>query len=276
MGYIVIRLVRAPHDPSIPQIRWDPEKKEIDSSLLHDIDAVVHLSGENIGDGRWTEDKKARIFESRVISTSFLSQTIANLSSRPRVLVCASATGYYGNRGEQILDESARIGSGFLPDLVREWEASTWPASNSGVRVVNTRFGVVLGADGGMLKRLLPLFKTGLGGKLGSGHQYMSWIALDDVLAAIIRAINTDSLSGPVNFTSPNPVTNAEFTKTLADLVDRNEFFAAPSWALRLVFGEMADETLLSSTRAVPKKLLDSGYRFKYEKISDALRSMLV
>ncbi len=274
-GHLAVRLVRSIRSDTQLAVRWDPFVGRINASALNDLDAVVHLAGENISSDKWTEDKKDRILESRLQGTKLLAFTLSSLPKPPRVFLCASAVGFYGNSGDRILDEDSPPGSGFLADVARHWEAACEPARKKGIRVVNARLGTVLDPSGGILKKVLPFFRTGLGGKLGSGRQHMSWIALDDVVAAIHHVIKTDSVAGPVNFVAPNPVTNIEFTRTLADVLDRNVFLPAPAFALRLAFGEMADALLLSSTRAVPKKLIESGYSFKYEKLEDALRGMV-
>ena len=274
-GHTIIRLVRSLGDETLAAIRWDPEKNEIEESKLASIDIVVHLAGENPGTGRWNDAKKDLIYSSRVLGTSFLSKVIELMPDPPKVFVSASATGFYGNRGDEILTEKSSRSSGFLAEMVHEWETSTWPASHKGVRVVLARIGVVMDPAGGMLGKVLPMFRTGLGSRLGPGTQWLSWIAMEDTVGAIVHSINTESLSGPVNVVAPNPVTNLEFTKTLADIVDRNPFFPIPDWALQFALGDMADEMLLASQRVVPKKLLESGYRFKFEKLKDALREII-
>jgi len=273
-GHHPIRLVRSPSRPTEGAVIWDPLAERIDSYGLSDIEAVVHLAGESIAEGKWTDERKDAIHESRVAGTKFLAQAVARLRNPPRVFVSASAVGFYGDRGDEILDESSSRGTGFLSDLCWQWEAACDAATRKGIRVVNTRFGLVLG-DGGLLRRLLPIFRLGFGGKLGSGRQYMSWIALADVVGGIEHAIVTDSLVGPVNFVSPDPVTNAEFTRALAAAVNRNAYYTVPAFALRLAYGQMADEMLLASARAVPKKLEESGYKFKHERLEDALAAAI-
>jgi uncharacterized protein (TIGR01777 family) len=246
----------------------------IDASALEGVDAVVHLAGENIAQ-RWTSSQKAKIRDSRIKGTQLLCETLARLSSPPKVLVSASAIGYYGDRGEQILTEDSPLGRGFLAEVCRGWEAATEPARQRGLRVVPLRFGVVLSPAGGALAKMLPPFRLGLGGMVGSGRQYMSWIALDDVVGAIQHAIVTDTLQGPTNAVAPQAVTNQEFTKTLGKALGRPTVFPLPAFAARLMFGEMADELLLASTRVQPAKLLGSGYRFRYPELEDALRHVL-
>ncbi|MFQ5915907.1 MAG: TIGR01777 family oxidoreductase, partial [Nitrospinota bacterium] len=239
------------------------------------MDAAVHLSGENIGEGRWTAAKKAAIRDSRVKSTRLLAETLARLEQPPRVFVCASAVGYYGDRGEEVLREESPLGSGFLPDLSLEWESAAEPAVQKGIRVVHLRNGIVLSPKGGALAKMLPPFKLGLGGKLGSGRQYVSWISLDDMVGVIRHALERESLSGPVNAVAPNPVTNAEFTQTLGRVLSRPTVFQVPAFTLRLAFGEMADAALLASARVEPARLLASGYSFRHPELEGALRHIL-
>lgn len=253
---------------------WDPGKGEIDASKLEGFDAVVHLSGENVA-GRWTDEKKAQIEESRVKSTRLLSNTLSKLKKKPAVLVCASAIGFYGDRGDEILTEDSRAGKGFLADVSKKWEAATGAARKAGIRVVNLRLGVVLSPRGGALEKMLLPFRVGLGARVGSGHQWMSWVSIHDVIGAIYHAINDESIEGPVNAVSPKAVTNLEFTTTLGNVLNRPTFFAIPSLLLRALFGEMADETLLSSTRAMPSKLLSTGYEFQFADLEASLRNLL-
>lgn len=267
----VVRLVRHEPSPGAAEVRWDPAAGTVDAERIEGFDAVVHLAGENIGSGRWTAAKKARIRNSRVDGTRFLAQTLAGLARPPRVLVSASAVGFYGNRGDEELDESSGPGEGFLAKVCHDWEAAASPASEAGIRVVLARFGVVLAREGGALARLLPLFRFGLGGRLGSGRQFMSWIALDDAARAIEFVLENDSLRGPINITSPQPVTNREFTKTLASVIRRPTLLPAPAILLRAALGEMADEMLLSSARVFPRRLLDSGYRFSKGELKGAV-----
>ncbi|MGB7293867.1 MAG: TIGR01777 family oxidoreductase [Thermodesulfobacteriota bacterium] len=253
---------------------WNSEKREIDTSKLQGFDAVVHLSGENVA-GRWTDEKKAKIEDSRVKSTRLLSNTLSKLKKKPAVLVCASAIGFYGDRDDEILTEDSQAGKGFLADVSKKWEAATAVASKAGIRVVNLRLGVVLSPRGGALEKMLLPFRVGLGGKVGSGRQWMSWVSIHDVIGATYHAINNDSLEGPVNAVSPKPVTNLEFTNVLGNVLKRPTFFTVPSLLLRALFGEMADETLLSSTRVMPSKLLSSGYEFQFTDLEASLRNLL-
>jgi uncharacterized protein len=273
-GHGVTRLVRAQPKPGEKAARWDPLAGTIDTSAFEGVDAVVHLAGENIAE-RWTPAKKTAIRDSRVKGTQILCRALAGSASPPRVLVSASATGYYADRGEEILTEASPPGRGFLAEVCRAWEAATEPAQQRGIRVVPLRFGVVLSPAGGALAKLLPPFRLGLGGVLGSGRQYMSWIALDDVVGVIQQAIVSDALRGPTNAVAPRAVTNEEFTKILGRTLGRPTVLPLPAFAARLMFGEMADELLLASTRAEPAKLLASGYQFRYPELEHALRHLL-
>jgi uncharacterized protein (TIGR01777 family) len=242
--------------------------------VLQGVDAVVHLAGESIAQ-RWTPESKARILQSRTSGTRLLSESFARLTPPPRVFICASAIGYYGNRGDEVLTEQSPPGSGFLAEVCREWEAACEPAVRGGIRVVNLRTGMVLSAAGGVLPRMLFPFRVGLGGKIGSGRQYMSWIALDDLVGVIIHALTCDRLAGPVNAVAPNPVTNLEFTRTSGRVLRRPTFLAVPAWAARLAFGEMADALLLASARVTPARLAASGFVFRYAELESALRHVL-
>lgn len=267
----VVRLVRRDPLSAAKEIRWDPAAGRIEPKQLEGFDAVVHLAGENIGAGRWTAAKKARIRSSRVEGTSLLAKTLAGLNQPPKVLVSASAVGYYGDRGEEKLDEGSGPGTGFLAEVCGAWEEAAMTAAEAGIRVVLARFGVVLSPEGGALARLLPLFRFGLGGRLGSGRQYMSWIALEDAVAAIAFVMENDSLRGSVNVSSPQPVTNREFTQTLGRVLRRPTLLHAPSIALRAVLGEMADEMLLASVRVYPRRLLEAGFSFSKPDLEAAL-----
>ncbi len=271
----VIRAVRRPIGPQPNELSWNPDFNQIESAKLEGVDAVVHLAGENISEHRWTDAFKRRIRESRLRGTRLISETIAKLASKPRTFVCASAIGYYGNRGDETLTESAAPGDDFLAEVCREWEAACQPARDAGIRVVNLRIGVVLSAEGGALKKMLTPFKLGLGGKIGSGRQWMSWIAPDDLSSILQFALANESLSSPANAVTPNPVTNVEFTKTLGRILGRPTVFPMPAFAAKLAFGEMADALLLSSTRVVPQTLTQAGYQFKYAELEPALRHLL-
>ena len=241
---------------------------------LGGAEAVIHLAGEPIAQ-RWTPKTVAAIRESRVAGTQHLCEALASLSTPPKVLMAASAIGYYGNRGDEILEEYSSQGFGFLAGLCREWEAAAEPVRRRGIRIVHLRFGIVLSPSGGALKMMLPPFRLGLGGRLGSGDQYMSWIALDDIVGAVTHVLHTDTLQGPVNAVSPNPVRNQEFTKTLGRVLSRPTIFPVPAAILRLGFGRLADEMLLASARVRPLRLVKSGYIFRYPELETTLRHQL-
>ena len=273
-GVDVVRLVRRDPLPGQSEIRWDPEAGEVSEEGLAGVKAVVHLAGENIGARRWSSAQKARIRDSRVKGTKTISSAVARLDPKPDVLVCASALGYYGDRGDDVLTEDAAAGSDYLAQVGVEWEEASRSASDAGVRVVNLRFGLVIGRDAPLLTRQLPTFRLGLGGRLGSGRQFFSWISLDDAVRVISYAIDTPTLAGPINVCSPNPVTNAEFTKTFARALSRPALFVVPRFAMKAAFGEMAD-TMFSSVRMSPARLVDSGFQFKHPDLEGALRHAL-
>ncbi|MEM1178126.1 MAG: TIGR01777 family oxidoreductase [Acidobacteriota bacterium] len=252
-------------------IFWDPRGGTLDAASMEGLDAVVHLAGENVF-GRWTDAKKERIDQSRVLGTRLISQTLAGLERPPRVLVSASAIGYYGDRGDAIMDESGTLGEGFLAEVCGRWEAETAAARDAGVRVVNLRIGIVLAKGGGALKQMLPPFKMGVGGRLGDGQQWFSWIHIDDVVRSILFALDRDDLEGPVNCVAPAPVRNQELTRVLGRVVRRPTLFPVPKFALGVVFGEMAEETLLASTRVAPAALEGAGFRFEHPDLEAALR----
>lgn len=268
----VIRLVRR-LPQSKNEIQWDP-MREILPQLVSGFDVVIHLSGESVA-GRWTEAKKSRIRESRVVSTDHLARALAQAEKKPGVFVCASAIGYYGNRGDEILAEDSPAGSGFLAEVSRQWESATVPAADAGIRTVNLRTGVVLSRDGGALKQMLLPFRLGLGGRVGNGRQWWSWIHIDDFVAAVRYIVDNLSQNGPVNMTAPNPVTSAEFTKALAKTLKRPAVLPLPAFAARLALGEFAEEGLLASARVEPKKLFESGFRFRYSDLAPALSELL-
>jgi uncharacterized protein (TIGR01777 family) len=274
-GHTVTRLVRSQLQHGNDEIRWDPIAGNIDTAGVEGVDAVVHLAGENIAAGRWTAATKARIEESRVRGTRLLCEALAHLRQPPKVLVCASAIGYYGDRGAATVDEDSTGGTGFLADVCRAWEAATAPASDAGIRVVHLRCGVVLTAAGGALAKLLRPFQFGVGGRLGNGRQYMSWIGIDDVLGVVLHSIRTGALRGAVNAVAPQPVTNLEFTKALGRVLSRPTLFPVPAAAARLAFGEMADEMLLASTRVVPARLQATQYAFRHPDLDGVLRHTL-
>jgi uncharacterized protein len=274
-GHQVVRLVRQKTAPGEEVVVWDPDAGKLEPSSLEKADAVVHLAGENISSGRWTESQKRRIRESRVRGTRLIAESIARASLAPRVLVSASAMGFYGSRGDEILTEESPGGSGFLADVCKEWEAATEPARQKGVRVVNLRTGMVLSRHGGALTAMLHAFKSGAGGKVGDGQQFVSWIAIDDLIGAVTFCIVTDALSGPVNAVSPNPVRNIEFAETLGRVLGRPTFISLPAPFLRLLLGEMADALLLASQRVLPARLLKSGFAFQFPVLQTALRHLL-
>ncbi len=256
-------------------VRWDPAARSLQGGDLEGFDAVVHLAGESIAEGRWTDAKMRRIRDSRVEGTRFLCEKLASLARKPKVLVCASAIGFYGDRSDEALDERDAPGPGFLAGVCKEWEDACEPARAAGIRVVNLRIGVVLSKDGGALAKMLVPFQLGLAGKIGNGRQWMSWIELEDVVSAIHHALVTDSLEGPVNAVSSRPVTNTEYTKTLGRVLSRPTIFPLPAPAARLAFGKMADELLLASTRVEPKALLATGFEFRHADLEGALRAAL-
>lgn len=270
-GFRVRRLVRTERQRGADDVFWDPARGRVDLAALEGADAVVHLAGEPIGQ-RWTGAVRRRIRESRIAGTRLIAASLASLSRPPRVLVSGSAEGIYGNRGDEILDEGSPIGSDFLAQLAADWEAEADRAAAAGVRVVKIRTGLVLSPRGGALARLLLPFRLGLGGRLGSGRQWVSWIALADTVRAIRHLIDTHAFVGPANVSAPNPVTNAELASTLARVLRRPAIFPVPATALRLAFGEMADATLLASQRMRPRRLLESGFQFRYPTLEAALR----
>jgi uncharacterized protein (TIGR01777 family) len=272
-GHRVVRLVRRGADASRGDVTWDPSKGVLDPAALDGVQAVVNLAGEPVAE-RWTADRKRRIKSSRVEGTTLIAKTLAGLARPPRVLVNASAIGIYGDRGDEVLDESAKPGTGFLADVAQAWEASAAPAVERGIRTVLARFGIVLGAAGGALEKMLPPFKLGAGGRLGSGKQWMSWVTLDDVVAAIDYAITSDRVSGPVNVVAPNPVTNADFTHELGHALHRPAVATVPAFALRFAYGEMGEAVLLASQRVMPAALQRAGFLFKHTILGDALKQI--
>ncbi|MFJ9668312.1 TIGR01777 family oxidoreductase [Streptomyces sp. NPDC101219] len=274
-GHRVVRLVRGtPRGPD--EVRWDPEGGSVDAAGLAGCDAVVNLAGAGVGDRRWTPAYKERIRSSRVNGTAALAAALASPADgeRPRVFVNGSAIGYYGETGDREIDESAPAGEGFLPSVCREWEGAAAPAEEAGVRTVFTRTGLVVSRDGGAWGRLFPLFRAGLGGRLGDGRQYWSFVALHDVVAALRHLLETDGLSGPFNVTAPHPATNAEITRVMARVLRRPAVFAVPAPVLRTVLGEMSGD-VLGSARVLPKRLLESGFRFAFPDVEGAVRAAL-
>ena len=260
---------------SYPWIVWDPMSQTIDVSKLHKLDAVIHLAGHPIFPGFWTKARQKAIAQSRIEVTNWLARLVADLKPPPSVFITASATGYYGYRGADFVDEDSAPGTGFLPQVCCAWEEAAHPAANAGVRTVNLRFGIVLSPLGGFLANVLPIAKLGLAGPLGSGHQFISWITLDDAIEAIYHAMLTPSLHGPVNVVAPTATTQSDLFKTLAHILSRPYGLPAPAFALRLAFGKMADEVMLVSTRVVPRKLQDTGFMFQFSEIESALRHVL-
>jgi uncharacterized protein len=271
-GCAVSRLVRGAAT-SADQIVWNPALP-LSADSVSGFDAVIHLAGESIV-GRWTEAKKRRILDSRSQGTGHLSEAVAKAGRSPQVFISASAVGYYGNRGDEILREDSPSGEGFAAAICRQWEAATQTSTAAGIRTVQMRLGVVMSANGGALQKMLLPFRLGLGGCLGNGRQWWSWVSVDDVVGAIHHVLNNDSLEGPVNTVAPVPVTNAEFTRTLAGVLKRPAFVPMPAFAVRLVFGEMGDELFLASERVEPAKLSASGYRFKHPELRAALEQIL-
>jgi uncharacterized protein len=274
-GHRVVRLVRDSRDVGDGAVFWNPAAGEIDADALAGVDAVVHLAGTPIASERWTDERKRSIMQSRVKGTELIARTLAGLPNGPKVLVSSSAVGYYGNRGAEALDERASSGEGFLAEVCRAWEAAARPAERAGVRVVLLRGGVVLSPAGGAIGEMLLPFKMGVGGRLGSGKQYMSWIDLDDHVALIHHALYSDSLSGPVNATAPHPVTNATFTAALGRALGRPTVIPVPALAIKAAFGQLGTEALLWGQRVVPRKAVESGFRFFYEGVEESLRFQL-
>lgn len=275
-GHAVVRLVRRSSPAPEDKVVWSPETGRIESGSLDGLDAVIHLAGEGIASGRWTSERKKRIRDSRVVGTRHLAEALAKLPSPPRVLVSSSAIGYYGDRGDVLLDESQPPGADFLAEVCQAWEAAAQPAALAGIRVAQLRTGLVLDGKGGALARIKIPFLLGVGGRLGDGRQYMSWISLDDVVGAFLHILKTPSLSGPVNGVAPSPVTNAEFTASLGRSLHRPTIFPLPKFAGRLLMGEMAEALLFSSQRVTPQRLLASGYRFRHPDLDSALRAAFV
>lgn len=256
-------------------IFWNPDEKIIHSKSLEGFDAFIHLAGENIASQRWTKKQKIKIKESRIKGTKLLVETILKLKSPPNVFLCASATGYYGNRDEEVLNENSKSGNGFLANVCREWEETCIPLKKTGIRVINLRFGIILSASNGALANMLLPFKLGFGGVIGNGKQYMPWITIHDAVAAIHHLSTMNNLQGPVNIVSPNAVTNYEFTKALGKVLSRPTFIPFPASLIKLILGKMADELLLSSTRVLPEKLLTNGFKFSNPELEESLRIVI-
>lgn len=273
-GHDVRRLVRRRAQAN-DEIEWAPETGRLDARALEGVDAIVNLSGENVGAGRWTATRRERILRSRLDATRTLVDAVSRMRRKVEVLVNASAIGVYGDRGDEVLGEEQPPGPGFLADVCRAWEEEARVAERQNVRVVVTRFGVVLTPAGGALAKMLPIFRAGVGGRLGNGCQWMSWIGIDDLVEIVARAITDARWSGVYNLIAPQPLTNAEFTRTLARVLRRPALLPAPAWAVRAALGQMADEALLSSARAMPKRVEEAGYAFRHSELEPALRHVL-
>jgi uncharacterized protein (TIGR01777 family) len=274
-GNSVAHFVRTGNNAAPGDVRWNPSTASVDVPSIEGCDAIVHLSGASISDGRWTSKRKTILRSSRVDSTRILVDSLAHLKKPPHVFVCASAIGYYGNRGDEVLTESSGHGNDFLALLCRAWEGEAMRAGAGGIRTVITRFGVILSAHGGALPHMMAPFKFGIGGRLGSGKQWMSWIALEDVVGILRAAITDAQWNGPMNVVSPEPVRNSEFTRVLASVLHRPAIFPAPALALRLAIGEMADGLLLTSQRVLPEKLTQNGYKFRFNNLEPALHAIV-
>lgn len=270
----LLRLIRPMQVARSDEVFWEPARQYINQGKLENVDAVIHLAGENIF-GRWNDKKKQAIYDSRIIGTEFLCNKLATLDPKPGVLLCASATGYYGDRGDAEMTESGPVGELFLSQVCRDVEAATAAAVQAGIRVVILRFGMVLGKGGGALAKMLPAFKMGMGGPLGDGTQWVSWISMDDVVGVVDFAMTHETLSGPVNVVAPAPVQNKEFARMIGKALHRPEPLPVPKTLLKLMFGDFAEEALLASTRVLPEKLLKEGYRFKHPDLQTALENIL-
>lgn len=274
-GHTVHRLVRRYTKLSDDERSWDPEHKKLDPQILESYDAIINLAGTNIADSRWNDSIKKEILKSRVESTRLLTEVLTQLPKPPKVFISASAIGFYGDRGEDPATETTPSGKGFLAKVCREWEHAAEAAAKAGIRVVTPRIGVVLAAQGGAFKKMLMPFKLGVGGVIGTGNQYMSWVTLDDLLRIFHLILNDDNIKGPLNAVTSFPVTNREFTKTLGNVLNRPTLFTLPAFAVRMAFGEMADEMLLSGVKAVPVKLQKAGYTFLYPQLEPALKHLI-
>lgn len=273
-GHTAVRLVRRPALDA-GECEWEPEKGTIDAAKLEGLDAAVHLAGENIASGRWTSARKTRIRDSRVKGTALLSGALAACTQKPEVLVSASAIGFYGHRGDEEVNEDSAPGTGFLAEVCRDWEAAAQSARTAGIRVVNLRIGLVLSAQGGALAKMLPPFRLGLGGPLGDGRAYMSWITLDDLVGIVHFAIEHKNLSGPVNAVAPQAMSNLEFSKTLASVLRRPAWFSVPALLIRTALGEMGQALLLEGAKVLPGRLAENGYAFRHPDLEGALRALL-
>lgn len=273
-GHRVMRLVRRPAETG-SEIGWEPNSGRLDLARMTGIDVVFHLAGENLAEGRWSAEKKTRIRDSRVQPTRRLSEALAAMEQPPRLLVSASAIGYYGNRGGAILNEESPPGRDFLASICKDWEAGTEPAAAAGIRVVNPRFGMVLSPRGGALAAMMKVFRMGVGGSVGSGQQWVSWVTIDDLIGALLHFMASQDLAGPVNVVAPQPVQNGRFAEILGRVMGRPSAMKVPAFAARMAFGEMADAVLMASQRVEPARLLASGYAFRYPELEPALRYLL-
>lgn len=274
-GVEVIRLLRCGTLNIGNNICWDPISGKIEKKYLENLDAVINLAGDNVASGRWTPKKKKKIWDSRVIGTQNLCKALSELNFPPKVLINASAIGYYKNSGDSPIDENGIFGNSFLSSVCQDWELATKTAEEKGIRVVKLRIGTVLSLEGGALKKMLPIFKSGFGGKIGSGSQYISWIVLEDLISIIKYCMENTLARGPINAVAPNPVTNLTFTKTLGNIINRPTFMPLPAFIVRVIFGEMGEELLLQGPKVVPKKLEELGFSFKYCSIEQALNAIL-
>ena len=276
LGHEIIRLVRDLQDAESTVILWNPTSSSmVNPERLEALDAVIHLAGENIADERWTPEKKMRIRNSRVQGTGLLAASLADLAQRPRVFICASATGYYGDQGAQECNEMSLGGDSFLAGVCRDWESATRPAADTGIRTVQLRLGMILSSSGGALEKMKAPFRLGLGGVIGNGRQYWSWISLEDAVRAIVHVLYKDDLSGPVNLVSPNPSTNRDFTRALGKALKRPTLFPMPTFAARALMGEMAHELMLGSARVVPTRLIESGFNFQDPDLAPLLKQLM-
>lgn len=275
-GYQVIKLVRKRTTDKADEVCLDPDVKFLDTKGLENVDVVINLAGKNIAEGRWNKANKIEIKDSRVKLTKLLANSFSKVKNPPRLFLSASAIGYYGNRGDDVLTESAKPGSGFLSQVCREWELATWEAEAIGITVNHLRFGIILSPEGGALKPMLPMFRMGLGATLGKGEQFMSWITREDVIGAILFLIENPQPSGPINMVAPAPVTNKDFTKALAQALRRPAAFSMPESVIRFMFGEKGETLFLESTRVLPENLTKAGYEFKHPEITKALSALLL
>ncbi len=274
-GHTVFKLVRR-EPASEYELFWNPLTGELDSKNIEGFDSIINFSGKNIGLGRWTKKSKKVIFDSRILSTTLLAESISKLKNRPESFLSSSAVGYYGETGSEFVNEGAEPGKGFLSDLCVKWEKATLPAVKAGVRVIQLRSGVVFSGKGGALVKMLTPFRLGLGGRLGNGSQYLSWIMIDDYVGALYHLMTSENIQSPINVVSPEPVTNREFTKILAKVLNRPAIFPIPAFVLKTLLGQVAEEILLSSTRAIPQLLMGTGFEFRYPALEDALKRCLI